>query len=312
MLDKFWDSLGGGLAVRMAGLGWPAALFWLGGLLMWAGGPHRLSALTGWLNRQSTPAQIATLLAVLAAVACSAALVDRITLPALRLLEGYWPTWMSGLRRRLVDRGDAKAAVEDKAWQQLAPDVLERTATSEQLTAFAGLDQRRRRRPANPAQRLPTRIGNILRAGECWPADKYGLDAVAVWPRLWLVLPEVTRRELTAARTALDQSVATALWGLLFCSFSAWSLLALPIGFGVAVSAVAIWVPPRAEVFADLVESAFDLHRVALYRQLRWPLPGTPAQEPAFGRELTAYLWRGSDYPHPRFVAPSEEETTHG
>ena len=201
---------------------------------------------------------------------------------------------------------DRRAAREDKAWQKLAPDVLERTATADQLIAFARLDQRRRLRPSNPAQRLPTRIGNILRAGECWPTDKYGLDAVAVWPRLWLVLPDTTRRELIAARAALNQAVAVALWGLLFCIFAGWYFLALPIGLGVALSAVAFWAPPRAEIFADLVESAFDLQRVALYRQLRWPLPDNPAEEPARGRELTAYLWRGSDTHYPHFTPPGE------
>jgi hypothetical protein len=288
VLDKFWEAAGGGLAGRVAGLGWPAVLFWLGGLLAWAGGHgglHRLSTLTGWLGRQSTPTQFAAILGVLAAVAGTAGLVDRLTLPALRLLEGYWPEWLGGLRRRLVARVDRRAAREDKAWQKLAPDALERTATADQLIAFARLDQRRRHRPSNPAQRLPTRIGNILRAGECWPTDKYGLDAVGA---------------------ALNQAVAVALWGLLFCIFAGWYFLALPIGLGVALSAVALWAPPRAEIFADLVESAFDLYRVALYRQLRWPLPDNPAEELARGQELTAYLWRGSDTPYPHFTPPGE------
>jgi hypothetical protein len=33
------------------------------------------------------------------------------------------------------------------------------------------------------------------------------------------------------------------------------------------------WIPGRAEVFDDLLEATFDLHRIALYRQLRCPLP---------------------------------------
>ncbi len=65
-----------------------------------------------------------------------------------------------------------------------------------------------------------TPIGNILRAAERRPADKYGLDTITVWPHLWLLLPEDNRQELRAARTSLDTAVAAATWGLLFCVFT--------------------------------------------------------------------------------------------
>jgi hypothetical protein len=41
------------------------------------------------------------------------------------------------------------------------------------------------------------------------------------------------------------------------------------------------------------VTAAFDLNRMALYRALRFPLPGTAEAELASGDALTAYLWRG-------------------
>jgi hypothetical protein len=52
-------------------------------------------------------------------------------------------------------------------------------------------------------------------------------------------------------------------------------------------------VLPAARVYADLIEAAFDLHRPALYRALRLQLPARPADEPAAGQQLTAYLWEG-------------------
>ncbi|MDN3024995.1 hypothetical protein [Streptomyces sp. S.PB5] len=309
MLGRFWEGLSGPLAERWAGVAAPAAVFWLGGLLAWARGRGGLDALgdvTGWLDRQQTGTQAAALVAVLVAVGASAAVVERFTAPALRLLEGYWPRGLGRLADHLIAKVRRRATSDEDAWQRLAPRVwaTPATATADELARFSRLDQRRRRRPAAPDRCLPTRLGNILRAAESRPADKYGLDAVALWPRLWLVLPDTTRRELLAARGALDRTVAVAVWGLLFGAFTVWDPLALPVGLTVSLIAVTLWAPPRAELFADLLEAAYDLHRVALYQQLRWPLPANPAQEAAYGRQLSAYLWRGSDAPHPTFTPP--------
>jgi hypothetical protein len=102
------------------------------------------------------------------------------------------------------------------------------TPTADQLASYARLERRRRRYPAAVGYLLPTPIGNILRAAERRPADKYGLDTIIVWPHLWLLLPETTRRELRTARTSLDTAVAAATWGLLFCVFTPLTPLAAP------------------------------------------------------------------------------------
>lgn len=151
---------------------------------------------------------------------------------------------------------------------------------------------------------MPTPIGNILRAAERRPADKYGLDPVALWPRLWLLLPDLTRQELVAARASLDNATTAMIWGLLFCAFAPLTLLAPPAGLAVAAAALTVVMPGRAQAFLDLVEAAYDLHRTALYQQLRWPLPENPAQERSQGQQLTAYLWRGSDQEVPAFTGP--------
>jgi hypothetical protein len=309
VLGKFWEGIGGKLADRWATAAGPALVFWLGGLLAWAahaGGLNQLSTLTSWLDRQTTVTQLAVLLAALLALLASGLIVDRLTFPVLRLLEGYWPRWLAPVRDRLVKRTQGRAEKEDSQWQQLA-DATERpqSATPEQLTALARLDSRRRRRPNSPNRYLPTRIGNTLRAAETRPRDKYGLDGVVVWPRLWLLLPDTPRKELQAARAALDAAVAAAIWGLLFCAFTVWTPLVIPVGLAATAAAISLWVPARAETFADLLEAAYDLHRTALYQQLRWPLPANPKQEHNQGKQLTSYLWRGSDDADPTFTAPT-------
>jgi hypothetical protein len=309
VLGKFWEGVGGKLAERWAAMAGPALVFWVGALLAWAhhaGGLYELSKVTSWLNRQDTVNQLAVLVTAMLAVLASSVIIDRLTFPALRLLEGYWPGWLAPLRRGRIARVQARAATEDSDWQRLAADVLARpeSASAGQLAEFARLDQRRRRRPSNPSRYLPTRIGNILRAAETQPSDKYGLDAVVIWPRLWLLLPDTSRQELQAARASLDGAVAAVLWGLLFCAFAVWTPLVIPIGLAVAVAAVWFWVPARAETFGDLLEAAYDLHRTALYQQLRWPLPTNPKEEPRHGEQLTVYLSRGSNDPDPTFTPP--------
>ncbi|OHV29152.1 MULTISPECIES: hypothetical protein [Pseudofrankia] len=311
MLGTFWEAVGGKLADRAAAISIPALIFWLGGLAAWTyhhGGLHSLTTHTNWLDRQTTLVQATAVLTVLLAVAASAVLIHQAATPLLRLLEGYWPAWADPLRHRLAHWLATRAAHDQKAWQtayaQIHPPA---TPTVDQLAAYTRLERRRRRRPspATPGYFLPTPIGNILRAAERRPLDKYGLDTVICWPRLWPALPDNVRADLQAARTALDTAATTTLWGLLFCAFAPLTLLAIPIGLAVAALTITLVIPARAGIFGDLIEAAYDTHRTTLYTQLRWPPPTNPHQEHEHGRKLTTYLWRGSDDTTPTFTPPS-------
>jgi len=247
---------------------------------------------------------VAVLVIALVAVSASGLVVSRATLPALRLLEGYWPArprLVAAFRKRLTDKVDDQVTDDLASWQDLR---LKENPDGADLAEIYRLELAMHRRPDPPGPYQPTRIGNLLRAAEGRPGGKYGLDAVTVWPQLWLVLPAETQLEITAARTALDNSVAATIWGILFLAFTPWTILALPAGLIAAVVTAVAWVPARAEVFGSLFEAAFDLHRVALYQQLRWPLPANPAEEIEQGLLVTEYLWRGWDDPVPTFTTP--------
>jgi hypothetical protein len=311
MLDEFWKTIGGKLADRWTSLATPALIFWLAGLTTWTyhhGGLHSLNRHTAWLDRQSPAVQTLTVLTILLAVAASAVLVNQAATPLLRLLEGYWPAFTDPLRHRLTARAAARAAAADTAWQTAYAAVQPpNIPTSRQLATYTRLEQRRRRRPspATPGYYLPTRTGNILRAAERRPADKYGLDTIICWPRLWPALPDTHRTDLLAARTSLDTAATTTLWALLFSAFTPYTPLAIPLGLAIATLTVTLVIPSRAQAFGDLIEAAYDTHRTTLYTQLRWPLPSTPADEKAAGQALTAYLWRGSDHTTPTFTQPN-------
>jgi len=306
LLTEFWNAVGGKLADRFAGVSVPALVFWLGGLTAWIVHQGSLDAVTrelSWLDRQGAGVQVAVLVTVLLAMVGSGIVVGELAAPVLRILEGYWPAWADPLRLRLARGLAERAAAEAPAWQKAYERVQPPAdPTAEDLAVYTRLERRRRRRPSSPGYFLPTPIGNILRAAERRPYDKYGLDAVVLWPRLWPALPETMRSDLLAARTSLDRAAITGVWGVLFCAFAPLTLWAIPIGLAVAATAVAAVVPGRAQAFGELIEAAYDQYRTALYTQLRWPLPANPHDERAEGRRLTSYLWRGSDDMSPAFI----------
>lgn len=310
MLAAFWQAVGGKLADRWVAISVPALIFWLGGFAAWTyhrGGLHTLSG-QAWLKGQTSVEQVAVIVVSLLAVTLSGLVVERAATPALRLLEGYWPSWTGPLCRRLTSRLARRAADEATAWQAAYARIQGADPSAEDFAVYARVERRRRRRPASAEYFLPTPIGNILRAAERRPVEKYGLDTITVWPHLWLVLPETTRNELRAAHASLDAAIAAALWGMLLCAFTPFAWVVIPIGLTVAVIAVSVVVPSRAQVFGELIEAAYDLHRAALYEQLRWPLPANPRQEHRAGSELTSYLRRGSDKAFPIFTVPAADQ----
>ncbi|MFD7235983.1 hypothetical protein ACFWAT_11815 [Streptomyces syringium] len=56
--------------------------------------------------------------------------------------------------------------------QGLALEIGEGRATPDERARFQHLDRRRRDWPSRPDRCMPTRVGNILRAGESRPVDK--------------------------------------------------------------------------------------------------------------------------------------------
>ena len=307
MLTQFWEAIGGKFADRWASASIPPLIFWLGGLLAWIrshGGFSSLRPVANWLGHQSAPTQVALILIALLGVAATGVILQRLTAPAQRFLEGYWPGSLDWLRNWLISRVKSRVSDDNARWGVLAGRVANGTASPRQLLLYSRMDQRLRRVPINPAAYQPTRIGNSLRAAQSRPFDKYGLDANTIWPRLLLLLPEATRREFEAARGSLEASVAALMYGLLFLAFTPWTPLAIPVGLTVVLAAYFFWIPARAETVADLLEAAFDLHRTVLYQQLRWPLPLSPRHERASGLSLTEYLARGSEASYPTFPPP--------
>ncbi len=48
----------------------------------------------------------------------------------------------------------------------------------------------------DPEARFPTRVGNILAGYEDYPNNRYGMDSIFYWPRLWLQLDKDKKEEI--------------------------------------------------------------------------------------------------------------------
>ena len=304
MLTHFWQGLGSELSERwVERILTPAFLFWLGGLGAWA---WRVGwwPLVRWFLQLDATVQGGLVVGGFLLVALSGALVQRLEPWVLSGLEGYWPGWLDWLYRLGVRWQNSRLKRAEARWQELAQQGIDQLDPA-QRRRFVELDIRRRRAPAKAMERMPTTLGNVLRAGELRPRDKYGLDAVVCWPRLWLLLPQDVREELARSRAGLEMAVRAWIWGVLFLLWYRMAWWAVPVGLVVAFLGYRMALSTAA-TFADLVESTFDVHRTRLYKALRWPLPSDPRAERVEGAKVTAYLWRGSDEEHPAFVDGGE------
>lgn len=310
MLTNLWTGLGGKLSERVVlALLSPATAFWAAGACaaLFAHVPlsHWLLEIrrtTRGLTGAPSAVQLLVVLGLLALLFLSGRIVELFVVPVTRLLEGYWPRALSPVRRRLVRRLSRRRDLAARRWRELRL-LPEESLGAEERAELIRLDRLLRRVPLQEQQRMPTRLGNVLRAGESRPVRKYGLDAVVCWCHLWLLLPDSVRAELGSARARLDRCVAGVIWGGLLLVWGGWTLWAIP--GAVVVTAASYAAAVRAAVsYSDLVEAAWDLHRQALYASLRWPLPPHPESEYRAGRELTAYLLRGSRSTSPAFTSP--------
>src|SRR6185437_12444223 len=108
--------------------------------------------------------------------------------------------------------------------------------------------------------------------------QRYGIDAVFFWPRLYPLLPDALRDSLAAARSSMEQLLVIAsLSGalapvalVLAIVLGLPTVVWVPVAVGTPVLAVLAY---RAAVavatsYGELVRSAFDTHRLTLLTSL--------------------------------------------
>ncbi|MDQ0718629.1 hypothetical protein QFZ55_008081 [Streptomyces luteogriseus] len=160
----------------------------------------------------------------------------------------------------------------------------------------ASLDRCRRICPV-PADR-PTWIGDRLRAVDLRVHHAYRVDMEALWPRLWLALPDPARAELTDAHAAYRANARLTGWGLMYLLVALWWW---PAAVVAAVTLATAWIRARgaAEALADLVEGAVDLYGRDVATSLG-VLPEGEGLDGASGDAVSALLRKdGALHPEP-------------
>lgn len=165
--------------------------------------------------------------------------------------------------------------------------------------------------PPNPADLLPTAIGNAMRAGERRAGQRYGMDAVLMLPRLYpLASPaaasvfEDQRNQLdVAARYCVVLGLMTASGFTAFATDGPWLLLPLS-------TTILTWASYRgtrrtAIEYGKGLRTLFDLHHADLILALGWRIPSDTEQLAALGRKIQMWLGDPTESPPPGYVGPA-------
>jgi hypothetical protein len=230
-----------------------------------------------------------------------ALLMQPLQFSLVRVLEGYWNVpllpsvgallsrpgkWWHGRRRRKLK--------EQTQLQKRRADV-----TPADLARLASADWQLRRYYPAPHRLLPTALGNALRAAEDVPYERYRLDAVVVWPRLYPLLPQGMIGILTDRRNQLDLAARFCAVFLLcaFISFfflyaHGWWLL-VPLFMLLLARLSYRGAVAAAVAYGESVQSTFDLYRFELHKALRLPAPSNLHAEKQTNELITRFLRQG-------------------
>jgi hypothetical protein len=273
-------------------------------LLFYDTGPAR-----AWIN-ELPKKDLGQAAYLLLAVWVVAVLVLMLNYPLYRLLEGY--TFPEAVAQRLIIRNQkrlqkTKRQIDElnRQWSEQGDNfskekIREHTTLSWSLAA---------RFPSREEDVLPTRFGNAIRSFEVYPWDIYGVDAIAIWPRLAAVVPRAFADEVQGTRSQVDFlvncfffSVIIALLGIARVVYylahfypansDIVTRLDAPGCFGIIGGLVFAgifyhWAVSRVPAWGSLVMSAFDCYLPALARQLGFELPSTNKKRREFWTELS-------------------------
>lgn len=153
-------------------------------------------------------------------------------------------------------------------------------------------------------QLAPTALGNYLAAAERYPADRYGVQGVRLWGRLYHLLPGDLRDSMNAARESMEFFLIMSLLSGIFAVAAGTYLLFQPVtaaqfflpllgGALLCVVSYATALLP-ARVFGDHVRTAYDMHRLTLFDAMGWPRPASIEEERVQWRLLVGFLDEGA------------------
>ncbi|GAA3750040.1 hypothetical protein GCM10022225_37890 [Plantactinospora mayteni] len=187
--------------------------------------------------------------------------------------------WLAGSRRRRWAAADAEVAEAERALLADPADPATRDRTRRAIARRAAIGL--------VAAERPTWIGDRLHAVDVRVHHSYAIDLATVWPRLWLVLPEAVRGEVTAVQDRCASAARLTGWGLLYVLLGALWWPALVVGM-VALFTARYRARLAVGVYTELVEAAVDIYGRRLATQLG--LPGQGRLTAETGAEISAIV----------------------
>ena len=269
--------------------------FIFAGLLIatWFGGHGDLAAAAKRWASRDTSIQLVQAGAFLAWVILFANVMDSNSTVILRFFEGYWNfpfvgEFLKNIGRRWHEERLASIAAKLAA----KPDEL--AAYQEVYLTYPLPDQK--------AEVMPTLLGNILKNAELYPYDRYGLDAVLFWPKLYPLFPTQFAEDISQLRGNVDTMLLVTILAAAFSLVSGgyllvirapWWLFVLCFGGGV-ITALTSYRGAMGAVmpYAEQIKTAFDLYRNDLLQKMRVPLPTTLEEEKNRWQELGFLVYR--------------------
>jgi hypothetical protein len=206
----------------------------------------------------------------------------------IRLYEGYW----SGP----LGRVPTTLGVRVQAWRRGRLDLQNPQEFAERYYVY----------PAAGVPLLPTRLGNAMRAAESYAGsqDRYGMDGVFFWPRLYALLPDALRAALADARAELERLVVVSMLAfvllLVALGFAVFGTIPRPVWLSTAVGALVVaLLAYRSAIgatiaYGELIRTSFDLYRRAVLAQMGLTPPATLAEERELWMALGQQLYRGA------------------
>lgn len=251
---------------------------------------------------------------LIVAVVVGAILLRPFQIAAVQLLEGYWQGRV-GLRlfealavERQIRKFDAHAT-----WRNARP--RESRETRLRSVARASRQNRRRLRkamlgeqavrryPLSRADFLPTGLGNVLRRAETTAGERYGLDTVVMYQRLYPYLSASVSNSIANRLDLIDTACTfvivfvteAVLSAPLIWRLDVWSVV--PAVFVLFAAIAYRGARSVAERYGDALCVAFDLHRFDMVRALHRKLPRTPESELTENEELSNFLAQSLPWP---------------
>ncbi|MFC0541095.1 hypothetical protein [Kutzneria chonburiensis] len=280
----------------------------------------------------TTASDAFAILLALVAIAVLAAILQPFQVRVVRLLEGYWSGWAPTARlapvfiefqrrrlHRLLEReselneelepgppvrglAEQAAALRDSVRRRSELDrVKQRILRYPEAPVEgihdqdSGLDPDDWDRP-NATPLLPTALGNALRTGEISAGERYRLNTIASWPRLYPQLSPKFAEVCDAARDAVDTAANLTVSFFLVAVLGVAGLYREPVNYWIPALALILMCLcytgsiAAATRFNTCLHVAYDLHRFDMLKALHYKLPRTRKEESTTFEALSDFL----------------------